>query len=273
MKLPLRFIFGGLSLLFLIALAFVLSRENIPWIGGLIIFIGLGAFPFYFFLFALFASSEPFPTYKQLGLPEPEALPEGVITVRFWTGNLANIPAAIVVDPQQDEILFIRCLEREGFFSRTLPSAKVSKKQVLDVWDYPDESGNVDARRLEIVTELGKAKIPSFRNSKENQPPNYDLLRDYLAHEFPGDSSSSGNQSHPKVFSNLAPSGKTTMRNYIVSPWKIVALVLPVSILGCTLIGFLWSNQNQTAGMINGALWGFIIGGKLSILAMHYNRL
>lgn len=108
MKLPIRFIFGGLSLLFLIALAVVLSRENIPWIGGLILFIGLGAFPFYFFLFALFASSEPFPTYKQLGLPEPEAMQEGVITVRFWTGNLANISAAIVVDPQQDEILFIR---------------------------------------------------------------------------------------------------------------------------------------------------------------------
>ncbi|MFM9064370.1 MAG: hypothetical protein ACKOOI_15260, partial [Pirellula sp.] len=203
----------------------------------------------------------------------PQDLPEGVIVVRFWQGNFANIPSAIVVDPQQDEILFIRCLEGKDFFNRTLPSVKVSKNQILDVWDYPDESGNVDARRLEIVTEFGKAKIASFRSPQEIQPPNYDLLRDYLAEKFPGDTSSKANQIKPKTISNLAPGGKTTMRKYVVAPWKILALVLPISILGCTLMGLLWSNQNQTAGMINGALWGFIIGGKLSILALHYNRL
>jgi hypothetical protein len=113
--------------------------EKLPWFGELIIFVGLGAIPFFLLLNAIFAPSEDVPSYQKLGLSEPSEVPEDVIVVRFWRGILGNTPAAVVVDPQQPEILFINCLGYPNFFDRALPIARVSKDQILDVWDYPSD--------------------------------------------------------------------------------------------------------------------------------------
>jgi hypothetical protein len=246
-------------------------KEKLPWFGELIIFVGLGAFPIFLLLIAIFAPSEDVPSYQKLGLPESSDAPEGLIVVRFWRGILGNTPAAVVVDPQQPEILFINCLGYPNFFDRALPIARVSKDQILDVWDYPWDARGSDSRKLEIKTQLGNAQILMTRDSKQVRPENHEKLRDYLAQEYPGDPSARISAGQQRVTSNLAPNGKTTLTEYIVAPWKIIAVVFSLSILVCTCLVYSF-NQNPADYLLMGFMYGTLLGLKLSVVALHYNK-
>jgi hypothetical protein len=266
-----RFIIGGGSLLFLVLMGITCWKEKLPWFGELIIFVGLGAFPIFLLLIAIFAPSEDVPSYQKLGLPESSDAPEGLIVVRFWRGILGNTPAAVVVDPQQPEILFINCLGYPNFFDRALPIARVSKDQILDVWDYPWDARGSDSRKLEIKTQLGNAQILMTRDSKQVRPENHEKLRDYLAQEYPGDPSARISAGQQRVTSNLAPNGKTTLTEYIVAPWKIIAVVFSLSILVCTCLVYSF-NQNPADYLLMGFMYGTLLGLKLSVVALHYNK-
>lgn len=267
-----RFIIGGGSLLFLVLMGITCWIEKLPWFGELIIFVGLGAIPFFLLLNAIFAPSEDVPSYQKLGLPESSDAPEGLIVVRFWRGILGNTPAAVVVDPQQPEILFINCLGYPNFFDRALPIARVSKDQILDVWDYPSDVRGADGRRLEIKTQLGNAQILMTRDSKQVRPENYEKLRDHLAQEFPGEPSARISAGQQRVTSNLAPNGKTTLTEYIVEPWKIVAVIMPLTIFLCTCVVFFFFNPNDIGQILMGVLIGATLGLKMLAVALHYNK-
>jgi hypothetical protein len=175
------------------------------------------------------------------------------------------------VDPQQPEILFINCLGYPNFFDRALPIARVSKDQILDVWDYPWDARGSDSRKLEIKTQLGNAQILMTRDSKQVRPENHEKLRDYLAQEYPGDPSARISAGQQRVTSNLAPNGKTTLTEYIVAPWKIIAVVFSLSILVCTCLVYSF-NQNPADYLLMGFMYGTLLGLKLSVVALHYNK-
>jgi hypothetical protein len=127
---------------------------------------------------------------------------------------LGNTPAAVVVDPKQPEILFINCLGYPNFFDTALPIARVSNDQILDVWDYPSDVRGIDGRRLEIKTRMGNAKIMMMRDSKQVWPENYEMLRDHLAQEFPGDTSARENlRINDMSLRILLPTAKQLSRN------------------------------------------------------------
>jgi hypothetical protein len=272
MKNPARLILGGGSLLFLLLLGLVCWNTNIPWVGKWIIFVGLGGIPVFILLASIYSPSQRVPSYQQLGLPEPSEFPEGLIVVRFWRGLLGNTPAAVVVDPKQPEILFINCLGYPNFFDTALPIARVSNDQILDVWDYPSDVRGIDGRRLEIKTRMGNAKIMMMRDSKQVWPENYEMLRDHLAQEFPGDTSARKPADQRHVTSNLAPNGKTTLPQYIVSPWKLAAIFLPITILLCTSIVYFFFNGNDVGKILMGVFIGAILGLKMLAVALFYNR-
>jgi hypothetical protein len=127
-------------------------------------------------------------------------------------------------------------------------------------------------RRLEIKTQLGNAQILMTRDSKQVRPENYEKLRDYLAQEFPGEPSARISADQQRVTSNLAPNGKTTLTEYIVEPWKIVAVIMPLTIFLCTCVVFFFFNPNDIGQILMGVVLGATLGLKMLAVALHYNK-
>lgn len=111
-----------------------------------------------------------------------------------------------------------------------------------------------------------------MRDSKQVWPENYEMLRDHLAQEFPGDTSARKPADQRHVTSNLAPNGKTTLPQYIVSPWKLAAIFLPITILLCTSIVYFFFNGNDVGKILMGVFIGAILGLKMLAVALFYNR-
>lgn len=108
-------------------------------------------------LFALTRPSKVKPDAEPIGIPEESELPEGVFSFRFWTGFFGNIPSAFIVDTNQKEFFFIRCLDSH------LPDGTKTNTHRISIHDirYVEEGFYYGRRQLTIWTTRGSVVLKS----------------------------------------------------------------------------------------------------------------
>lgn len=135
---------------------------------------------------------EPQPTAQEAGIPEDPDLPDGVFAFRFWTGAFANKPAAIVVDPHSNEIIFIHCLKYFYPFGTSVRRVRMKTDQIRRIEQATDRG----IAALRIYTPQGFVEVYSgaaYDARKHDGTPsdatlkNFDQLREYLLANCPGD--------------------------------------------------------------------------------------
>lgn len=117
----------------------------------------VGSFGPLLVLYALTRPTKAKPDTELTGIPADSELPEGVFSIRSWIGFFGNIPSAVIVDTNQRELVFIRCL------GSLFPDGNRTDTHRISINDirYVEEEFYYGRRQLTIWTNRGSTVLKS----------------------------------------------------------------------------------------------------------------
>ncbi|MFM8571338.1 MAG: hypothetical protein ACKOAU_07055 [Pirellula sp.] len=162
-----------LLLLFVMAPFIALRSIGVASLGMLV-----GSFGVALACLALMSPSDKIPKQKLTGVPDDRDLPDGVIATRFWQGFFGNIPAAILIDTKQHDLLFIRCLGHRGPSGSPKPEVRLAHQDIKGVYEQIYHQRGIRIVNLHISTKKGRVRLdPSFEN--------FAAIRTYFVNHYP----------------------------------------------------------------------------------------
>ena len=127
----------SLPLLLFIVMAPLAAFKNIGVFATFILFGSVGVI---LASMAILTPRDKVPDQTLTGIPDDSDLPKGGIATRFWQGLFGNIPAAIVIDTNQHNILFVSCLGHHGSTGSRKPHVLLGKKDIDGVYEIISRS-------------------------------------------------------------------------------------------------------------------------------------